>query len=135
MTSSSLCETFTSTDFIIRGAQEEDQPRALMQPDETSLDSNATHAAKRDISNGSAQRIQRDRQRTECPQDQAFEEKNSIQGQVVLASQHNVSQRRPRRKQLGNLRKTHQRSKLEERFTTPMPQPKKNKRGGYCFQG
>ena len=36
-----------------------------------------------------------DRPRTECLEDdQAFEERNNIQDQVVVASQHNVSQRR-----------------------------------------
>ena len=69
-----------------------------------------------------------DRQRTECPQDdQALEETNSIQDQVVshFTTQRLTTTRNARRKQLGNLHKTHQHSKREERVTTLTLQPKK----------
>ena len=47
------------------------------------------------FSTGVHDEYEEDRHRTECAQeDQALEERKSIQDQVVLASQHNVSQRR-----------------------------------------
>ena len=80
-----------------------------------------------------------DRQRTECPQDdQALEETNSIQDQVVshFTTQRLTTTRNARRKQLGNLHKTHQHSKREEMVTTLTLQPKKETSEEVnCFQG